>query len=481
MSQTQLTKLPQTSRWETIISALNRAIERLFTRKWESYLYAIFPHPTEPRVWMRSNQEDWCLPHAYLPQEISFADVEEVEEAIEKQLGTSARILYYASYIVDRSKRQIFSLYILEKNSSFEELKGGSWIDLNTLKSFSPILPEHQSAIAQYLTEIQSGNIPELRPPWARADWFESAVQWINQQLLELNYPQIHSVQCIKKWGISCVLRVNTEAGIVYFKEASTLPLFCNEPVITNELSKLFPAQIPTVLSFDPQRHWMLLADFGQPIGRQSPVKVQKDVYRLLAQIQIKSVLQIDHLLHLGCLDRRLDRLQTQIDDLFNDENVLSQLKTAEIGKLHALAPSLKRLCLQLSNYNIPQTLVHGDLHLGNVAFHKDSYLFFDWTDSCISHPFFDLFQLFFYPKVQIFSATIPKLRDEYLSQWTLYEPLERLREAWAFAKPLCALHHAITYQHIVACLEPRSQQECNALPKFLRSLLKSPIPNFPN
>ncbi|MGB3560986.1 MAG: aminoglycoside phosphotransferase family protein, partial [Geitlerinemataceae cyanobacterium] len=184
---------------------------------------------------------------------------------------------------------------------------------------------------------------------------------------------------------------------------------------------------------------------------------------------------------HLGCLDRRLDRLKSQIDDLFNHETVLSQLKAAELDKLHALAPSLKRLCLQLANYNIPQTLVHGDLHLGNVALHKDSYLFFDWTDSCISHPFFDLFQLFFYPKVQIFSATIPKLRDEYLSQWTLYEPIERLREAWALAKPLCALHHAITYQHIVACLEPRAQQECNAIPKFLRSLLKCSIPHSPN
>ncbi|TWH40775.1 hypothetical protein [Dulcicalothrix desertica] len=31
-------------------------------------------------------------------------------------------------------------------------------------------------------------------------------------------------------------------------------------------------------------------------------------------------------------------------------------------------------------------------------------------------------------------------LRDEYLAQWTIYEPKSRLLEAWALAKPLCAL-----------------------------------------
>lgn len=111
---------------------------------------------------------------------------------------------------------------------------------------------------------------------------------------------------------------------------------------------------------------------------------------------------------------------------------------------------------------------------MGNVALFKDNYLFFDWTDSCISHPFFDMFELFFARNQQLFLSPLRGLRDEYLSQWTVYEPMSRLREAWTLAKPLCALHHGITYYHIIACLEPRAKQEFNqVLPNFLRKILK--------
>jgi thiamine kinase-like enzyme len=218
----------------------------------------------------------------------------------------------------------------------------------------------------------------------------------------------------------------------------------------------------------------MLLADFGEPVGRKAPVKIQKDIYSLLAQIQIKSVQHIDKLLSIGCLDRRLEWLATQIDILFNDEIALSQMQPDEIQQLQTLAPSLKEQCAQLASYQIPQTLVHGDLHLGNVAFHNNNYILFDWTDSCISHPFFDMFEFFFPRKNQLSSSTLIDLRDEYLAQWTIYESKSRLLEAWTFAEPLCALHHAVTYQYITACLETRAKQELsNALPAFLRELLK--------
>ena len=358
-------------------------------------------------------------------------------------------------------------------NDSIAELNFGSWTDLETLKNLFLKLPEYKSAIEEYLTEIESGDIPEVRSPWARAGWLSSATQWIEAQLSELNYKQLAPVECIKNWGISCVLRVSTDCGNLYLKEASTLPLFCNEPVVTSELAKLFPEHIPTVLSIDSERHWMLLADFGKPIGRDALIKVQKDVYRLLAQIQIKSVDCIDSLLNVGCLDRRLEKLATQIDGLFTDKNAISQFKQTEIQQLQALAPNLKNLCFQLAEYTIPQTLVHGDLHLGNVALDKDNYLIFDWTDSCISHPFFDMFEFYFSRNIPLLSSA-ESVRDEYLTQWTVYEPKSRLLEAWKLAKPLCALHHAVTYQYISNCLETREKQVFSmALGNFLQELLK--------
>ncbi|MEO1378416.1 MAG: aminoglycoside phosphotransferase family protein, partial [Cyanobacteria bacterium J06635_10] len=277
-----------------MLSVFKDAIPNFLQRKWSSHLYAILPHPTEAKVLMLSNQAGWFLPDVRLDCDIYCDDFGDIKQAFEQKLGISVNALYYAQNNYDKSKREIHGVYVLEQNDSITELKAGSWIDLENLRNLSLKLPEHKSVIEEYLIEIESGDIPELRPPWARRGWFKSATRWIEEQLLEFNYQQLAPVECIKSWGISCVLKVSTTAGNLYLKEASTLPLFCDEPVVTTELKKLFPEHIPTVLSINSERHWMLLADFGEPIGRKPAFKLQKDVYRLLAQIQIKSVEHID-------------------------------------------------------------------------------------------------------------------------------------------------------------------------------------------
>jgi aminoglycoside phosphotransferase (APT) family kinase protein len=114
-----------------------------------------------------------------------------------------------------------------------------------------------------------------------------------------------------------------------------------------------------------------------------------------------------------------------------------------------------------LAQYRVPQTLVHGDLHAKNIAVRNGRYLFFDWTDGCVSHPFFDLVVMLRHAAVlPDASAAVPRLRDAYLALWTDYEPMPRLRQAWALAAPLGALHQAVSYQHIVASLEPAARHE---------------------
>jgi hypothetical protein len=67
------------------------------------------------------------------------------------------------------------------------------------------------------------------------------------------------------------------------------------------------------------------------------------------------------------------------------------------------------------------------------------------------------------------------RLRNSYLEVWTAYEPIEPLLEAWELAMPLCALHQAVSYQHIVATLENTSKPElASGLTYWLRTLLQS-------
>lgn len=158
-------------------------------------------------------------------------------------------------------------------------------------------------------------------------------------------------------------------------------------------LSGLYPDHIPAPLSIDEQHRWMLLADFGAAIEWDAPVEVQEEMLRLYGELQRDAATRVGDLLAIGCLDRRLERLAAQV--LEDTATLASQLDAAEIERLRALGPQLQAICAELASYAVPHTLVHGDLHLGNVARYAGSYLFFDWTDACVAHPFFDTISIF--------------------------------------------------------------------------------------
>ena len=88
-------------------------------------------------------------------------------------------------------------------------------------------------------------------------------IEWIEAQLLELDYKQLAPVECIKSSGISCILKVRTTSGNIYFKEASTLPLFCDEPIGIN----LMGDKIENIFNFLQLSD--SIATGGQPTKKQ--------------------------------------------------------------------------------------------------------------------------------------------------------------------------------------------------------------------
>jgi hypothetical protein len=164
----------------------------------------------------------------------------------------------------------------------------------------------------------------------------------------------------------------------------------------------------------------------------------------------------VDRLLGAGCLDRRLAWLSAQAEGWLpavQETGRLAGIDAAtwlsadEVAELAAAGPRLVAMCGELAAFAVPATLLHGDLHLSNVAKGPAGYLFFDWTDACVAHPFLDM--------ITVFHEKDGALRDAYLAEWTRFEPPDRLRRAWELAEPLGALHHAVGYRSIVANLDP--------------------------
>jgi hypothetical protein len=213
----------------------------------------------------------------------------------------------------------------------------------------------------------------------------------------------------------------------------------------------------------------MLMEDFGAHTWGDDPIDLGP-ILVAYGTLQRESAKHLDALVAAGCIDRGLDVLATQIDALIADPTTQSALTADEHAELGALAPTLKARCAEVAAYQLPATLLHGDLHLGNITVQKGDYIFFDWTDASISLPFLDLFQLYFEFELNEERA---RWRDAYLALWTEYESPGRVREAWELAKPLCALHHAISYLTIVNHIEPLARDELfHGLPDNLQRVL---------
>ena len=271
----------------------------------------------------------------------------------------------------------------------------------------------------------------------------------------------------MKHWSISSILRVRTDDPNLYFKAPARLPLFVREAAVTARLAERFPGYVPVPLALEPERDWMLLPEL-ELVSWGAPLETRCEMLRRFAGLQRQAAGLTDERLTDGCLDRRLGVLETQLEPLVEDPRAVARLTSEETAELRRLAPTFKEVCRRLDGLAIPATLVHGDLHLGNVARSEGELVYFDWTDACIAHPFIDLLS-FQWEKDE---SKREAMLDAYLEPWDGAETPERIREAVALAAVVIPLHHAVSYQTIVAGIEPVAQSKLDATHTFLREAL---------
>ena len=94
---------------------------------------------------------------------------------------------------------------------------------------------------------------------------------------------------------------------------------------------------------------------------------------------------RVDELLAAGVPDRRFDADRfARVAELFLDE----------IDGLAALLDTLPRRFAAIAACGLPDTLVHGDLHPGNVRADGDRRVIVDWGDATVAHPAYDILRL---------------------------------------------------------------------------------------
>lgn len=322
--------------------------------------------------------------------------------------------------------------------------------------------------------------------PWARAGWIEQAGAWIQAELARQHIELAGAIEQphIRPW--STVLRVPTGAGNLYFK--ATAPVLAHEPALTQALSRWRPDCMVQLLATDLDRGWLLMRDAGATLRSQiqsvTDLHQWQPILTTYAEVQIELASRTDELLALGTLDRRLATLPAQYERLLADTGALlidqkDGLTAAEYRCLRDLVPEFAAMCERLASYQIPETLHHDDFHDANIFIRDGRFVFSDWGESCVAHPFFTLLvtlrSVAYRLKLDDHAPELSQLRDIYLEPFQRFESPERLRAAFALANRVAMICRALTWYRVVSHLDDSHKAEyAEAVPGWLQEFLNA-------
>jgi hypothetical protein len=301
-------------------------------------------------------------------------------------------------------------------------------------------------------------------PRWTGETWRAGALGWIDEQLERIGARRTGGIEQphVRPW--STALRVPTNEGDLWFK--ASIPVLSHDAAVVSLLAARRPDVVPVLLAVDPECGWMLTRDCGEQlrgvIERERDLGRWLDVLPRYAELQIDAAPDLERYLSAGVPDRRLASLPPQYDELLGR---VDGLTGEELDRLQALEPRVAELCERLAALGVPETIQHDDLHDGQVYVRDDTYVFFDWGDSCVSHPFFSMSvtlegQIAWGLEDVEGSVDLRPYRDAYLEPFTAFASRRELEAALDAALRCGWACRALTVEMYASELDPPDRDE---------------------
>ena len=263
----------------------------------------------------------------------------------------------------------------------------------------------------------------------------------------------------------STVIRVPATGGDLYFKAVGRGFEF--EPPLTATLAELAPDRVTELVAVDTARGWMLMRDAGEQlhdlVGHPADLHRWEDALPRYAELQIAAAPLAVELLAVGVPDVRLSKLPDQLGGLLGGPEARLDAELRE--RVFAALPGIEAMCSELAAYGIPETIQHDDLHDRQVFVRDGSYVFFDWGDSCVSHPFHSLTVTLRATAAKLDlepgGAELRRLRDAYL------EPFGAPAEAADLAYRTGTIARALAWDRYVRAAGVNADPEDDSAPAY--------------
>jgi aminoglycoside phosphotransferase (APT) family kinase protein len=443
------------------------------TVRWHSTLHIALLHPTRAALLMQPENGVWALPQVQGESRMPLRQVAFTNQMMAQVFGLHTTVLRYLD--VRDTSGHCEAIGLLEAHDpTWQPPPAWQWMTDSDLDTLLLRVPEHRQCLRACMQELARDTPPHPPCPWTHTGWFARVEAWIDHELGRRGQMRVAPIEQVSSWSLSCVLRARTMTGQVYCKALP--PILAHEPVLLQVLSAHDAIHIPQPLAIQPEEGWMLLADFGPDLRGTTERQVWYDALRTFAAFQRASAGYVETLRRHGCPHRPLQSLPAAFATLLQDTVALTGLAETEVGHLCHLVPRVQQCCDALAAYQIPETIVHGDVHLGNMANPQGHILFFDWTDGCVSHPFLDpVVMRSDTQRLPDAAAMAEPLRQAYLAPWAALASMPHLYEAWRLAGPLGAVHQAMNYYRITTHMEAAHYPELTGgLQFWLRQVLRA-------
>ncbi|MET4157615.1 phosphotransferase [Agromyces sp. PvR057] len=281
-----------------------------------------------------------------------------------------------------------------------------------------------------------------LRMPWAEPEGPTRVLQWAEAELAARGIALTGRPGQVKSWNLSNLWMLPTAAGTVWLKQVP--PFFAHEGAVIERMSR---HAVPRLIA--RRGDAALLAEIAGEDLFVSTGAQREAMIDLLVDLQRDTVGSIEELLGMGLPDWRLPAIAESGSHAL--EASADELGPEQRAAVSTLIDGLDVRARRIEACGLPDTLVHGDFHTGNLRGIGLELTLLDWGDSGVGHPLLD--------EAAFTERLTPTDRDSARAHWTQVwsravpgsDPAEALR----LLGPVAALRQAIIYRGFLDRIEP--------------------------
>jgi len=326
-------------------------------------------------------------------------------------------------------------------------------IEITVLRILETERPIPHGGAVTYLAEVGSwpvdvrpwhGSLDDhpLRMPWARPGGPDRDLAWADAVLAHRGLRRIGPAEQVRSWNLSSLWRLPVEGQTVWLKAVP--PFFAHEGPM---LERLAGGPVPGLLAQKGGR--MLMPEIPGEDQYDARLPALLEMMTLLVDVQREWIGRSDELLGLGLPDWRAPALSRLITDTV--ERTADELSRQDRRTLAAFVHGLADRLGAVAAYGLPDTLVHGDFHPGNVRGEGARLVLLDWGDCGVGHPLLD--EPAFLDRVP--PEALEAVRAHWDQLWRAALPGADPQGASRLLAPVAAARQAVIYRRFLDGIEP--------------------------